>query len=66
MHGSLIERYGELVVVVSDGGSLAPYRTPCLVEGGCLRVLHREAVHEVLLVRPVGGVLVLRQFQSEM
>ena len=66
LHGSLIERYGELVVVIAYCGSLAPYRTPCLVEGGSLRVLHRKAIHEVLLVRPVGGVLVLRQFQSEM
>ena len=61
----LRECHRQFVVMVSDGGRLAPDGCPCLVEGGHLRVGDIEVVHQVVLFHLHRGVLVLGQFQTE-
>ena len=61
----LRQRGGILVVMVADGGSLAPDGPPGLVELRRLFVLDAEAVHEVGLVHAARGMLVLDQLESE-
>ena len=38
----LMERHGQLVVMVADGANLAPDGLPSLVESSCLRLLELE------------------------
>ena len=61
----LMQRYRQLVIMVSDGCGLPPNRFPCLVKGGCLRVFNRKPIHQVGFPKPLGGVLVLHQFQAQ-
>ena len=63
--GILQQVDGQFVVMVADGGRLAPHGFPGLVEGAGLRVGHREAIHQVGLIIALVGMLVLGQFQSE-
>ena len=63
--GGLPERGGQLVVVVADGGCLAPDGAPRLVELAGLLVHDLEAGHQAGFRQVGRGVLVPGQFQAE-
>ena len=61
----LMQRYRQFVIMISDGCGLPPNRLPCLVKGGCLCVFNRKPIHQVGFLKPLGGVLVLHEFQAQ-
>ena len=52
--------------MIADGGCLAPYRAPRLVERGGFLLDDAETIHQVALVQTHRGMFVLGQLQSEM
>ena len=55
-----------LVIMIADGGCLAPYRAPRLVERGGFLLDDAETIHQVALVQTHRGMFVLGQLQTEM
>ena len=54
-----------LVIMITNGSSLAPYRTPCLIERRGLFTLQDKSIHQISLLQSLGSMFVLCKFQSE-
>ena len=64
LRSSLVQIYLHLVVMVADGGGLAPYWLPGFIESRCLAASFSKTIHQAGFLHTLRGMFILSQFQS--